>query len=63
MILFSISIPFMIHGVAVAAVPLLAAMRIESRLERGHARALRLQPVPETGMGSPAAADDVPLAA
>lgn len=38
MILFAISIPIMVLAVAIATVPLLAAMRVESGIERAHAR-------------------------
>lgn len=66
MILFYISIPIMVLGLAVATVPLLAAMRFESRAERPdapvHASGARTNDI--TGARPEMApTDEVPVAA
>lgn len=60
MILLYLSIPIMVLGLAVATLPLLAAMRLESRERRAAARAAAR---PRAG-GQPAEhVDHLPLAA
>lgn len=54
MILLYITIPIMVLAVAIATVPLLVAMRAETRIERS---SRRLAPQ------APAGTDEVPLAA